>query len=318
MEKHLDNNAKRMPNYGSCLRDTKNENDIGERTMHQVKTKNIDYNDKINVIDAYRMRRMFQCDPSQLPAEDQVALIETSSTILTTSKSLPLDTELSLCKKCGQSERSVINLKVENQESIGIDNRKSELSRYQSGNDALETPQIEICQARNDKTVDVDDHFEQTQRETSSEGMKFQWNEASSSTKTANEENLDLPRCPSNSFSEYSLEQNGQYDEIITLELSALDDAHVNDTKSNAKRYNRRNSETFLSDTSTVIRSKTAHKFEHWSSESEDATVNDIYQKLSEVEDEASQEGDLSNIDNLENNQLQYRHLKKSSTSSIT
>ncbi|VDK70279.1 unnamed protein product [Litomosoides sigmodontis] len=68
------NNAFEMPNYGACVE----QNEISKSyDIHStVKTSALEGTDQNNstrgeipVMDAYQMRRMFQCDPSQLPAE---------------------------------------------------------------------------------------------------------------------------------------------------------------------------------------------------------------------------------------------------------
>lgn len=68
------NNAFEMPNYGACVE--QNETSTNYEIHNTVKTNALEGNDQNNstrgetrVMDAHQMRRMFQCDPSQLPAE---------------------------------------------------------------------------------------------------------------------------------------------------------------------------------------------------------------------------------------------------------
>lgn len=63
-----------MPNYGTCVEP--NQNEIS-RSHVNIKAKPLGTNDRnnsnpgeITVMDKYQMKRMFQCDPSQLPAEE--------------------------------------------------------------------------------------------------------------------------------------------------------------------------------------------------------------------------------------------------------
>ncbi|VBB27880.1 unnamed protein product [Acanthocheilonema viteae] len=86
------NNAFEMPNYGTCIELKQNEVSRSYETHNAVKAGNDRNNlnpEEMAVMDAYQMRRMFQCDPSQLPAEVPLSP-ETSTDLLArdASKSL--------------------------------------------------------------------------------------------------------------------------------------------------------------------------------------------------------------------------------------
>lgn len=77
------------------------------------------------VVDAYRMRRMFQCDPSQLPAEDVFTLSQRSNEmVLQGSKSLSRAVESSFC----QPEPSMTSEtgKAEEKENLILTSPKSD------------------------------------------------------------------------------------------------------------------------------------------------------------------------------------------------
>ncbi|KAM3723549.1 ATP-dependent RNA helicase [Dirofilaria immitis] len=80
------NKTSETPNYGTCIQPKQNEMHRNYEIHSTIKTKTFERNNpnnlnsgEIAVMDLHQMRRMFQCDPSQLPAEEALALSTTSN-----------------------------------------------------------------------------------------------------------------------------------------------------------------------------------------------------------------------------------------------
>ncbi|VDM96233.1 unnamed protein product [Thelazia callipaeda] len=97
-------NASEVPNYGTCISTNKTDAEMDHSEPEKIALttripqENLQSDKDVEnmvVLDPHRMRRMFECDPSQLPAEERLSSSETSNNLstMTASKSSSKDVE---------------------------------------------------------------------------------------------------------------------------------------------------------------------------------------------------------------------------------
>ncbi|CAG9539089.1 unnamed protein product [Cercopithifilaria johnstoni] len=140
------NSAFEMPNYGTCIESKQNEISKSYEIHSAVKTKAAEENERNNsnsgeiaVMDAYRMRRMFECDPSQLPAEEAPLSTQTSTDLLVIYASKSLNEPKS--QICGPQPKKTIHQSrnVEEKKNSTLSEKVNKIS--QENKNTVEVPQ---------------------------------------------------------------------------------------------------------------------------------------------------------------------------------
>ncbi|EJD76292.1 hypothetical protein LOAG_16724 [Loa loa] len=161
------NNAFEMPNYGTCIQPKQNEMDGSYEVHSTIKTRTSKENDQNNpnpgevtVMDAYQMRRMFQCDPSQLPAEEVSPLSQTSNDLFVIFALKSLKEPKS--QICGPQPKHTIHQSIK----VGEEKKNSPLPHKinktsQENEDIAEVPQkYTNILATNKQTAEETSHYD--------------------------------------------------------------------------------------------------------------------------------------------------------------
>uniref|UniRef100_A0A158Q7P8 Uncharacterized protein n=1 Tax=Elaeophora elaphi TaxID=1147741 RepID=A0A158Q7P8_9BILA len=160
------NNVFETPNYGTCTEPKQNEIRRNYEIRSSVQTKIPEGNDRRNsnpgeiaVIDAYQMRRMFQCDPSQLPAEvPQSPQNSNDSLIIYASKPLS-EPKLQICDpKSKQTVHHSSEIEKE-RKNPALSDKINKIS--QENESVVEVPQkYANMSARNNGTAETSPHYD--------------------------------------------------------------------------------------------------------------------------------------------------------------